>query len=63
MKEKIESIIQYELESMPSGALYPIEKVVSYFGVAAVCQAYGCIKYSVAIAEELVRIAFEEADK
>jgi hypothetical protein len=63
MKERIEAIIKYELASMTSGSVYPIVKVVNYFGVEEICKAYGCAKYSEVIAKELVRIAFDEADE
>ena len=48
---------------MTSGSVYPIVKVVNYFGVEEICKAYGCAKYSEVIAKELVRIAFDEADE
>lgn len=63
MKERIETIIQYELASMASGALYPIAKVVNYFGADTICQAYGCSKNSIALAKELVCIVFNEFSK
>lgn len=63
MKAQIEAIISYELASMASGSLYPIVKVVNYFGIDVVCKSYGCTKYSDEIAKELVRIVFNEMDQ